>query len=104
MEDIGGGKCGAKNENRKEGKCLEKGKYFFGKEEKEKNLNYFCQPKIQRKIESKILKFRFSHKLIIGTARFLDTVFCMPNGTKDQSKWGGFSFAKCYALTRSSTK
>ena len=43
MEDIGGGKNGgAKNENRKEGKCLEKGKYFFGKEDKEKNLNYFC--------------------------------------------------------------
>ena len=29
MEDIGGEKCGAKNENRKEGKCLEKGKYLM---------------------------------------------------------------------------
>ena len=37
MEDIGGGKCGAKNENRKEGKCLEKGKYFLEKKKRKKS-------------------------------------------------------------------
>ena len=37
MEDIIGGKCGAKNENRIEGKCLEKGKYLFGKKKRKKS-------------------------------------------------------------------